>query len=983
MAATASFPSALRGAVAALQSVGPAPLYPLVSAILGRTTADSEFCQYIREAEPGEDILRQLGLLLAQWDADRQAIWSDPPRACRTSERRIQIYERLQLGIEARKLLDSVNPIIHERPTVISSSWEPWYSAERRSANNFYWNHYSTYLRTKKGWNNAALAALDEATTEIVTRISDPTRREAFQSKGLVVGYVQSGKTANFTGVITKAIDAGYRLIIVMTGTIELLRSQTQRRLDMELIGKENIKRGVSSVDDEIDYASDPDWERLFIEHGEEFWRHGHPAIERLTLHHDDYRRLRQGLSRFRLHPRDPNKPFHHPTNLFPHDAMVVVVKKNKTVLKKLDQDLQPLRQILGQIPALIIDDESDLASVNTRQPKSVPARTAINKAISDILGILPRGQYVGYTATPFANVFINPDDAQDLFPKNFLISLPKPPDYMGVSDFHDLAASPDEGDPRPYHGWNQWAHVRELTADPGDVPKRKIELQGAIDAFVLAGAIKVYRETQGRAVFKHHTMLIHESTKRGEHRDQSALVREVWNECKYEKATGVQRLRALWEKDFRSVCFARSEEKSAIPPSFEVLVPHITTAVRRICAAGAPLLIVNSDADIQKQQQHLDFDNTSVWRILIGGTKLSRGFTVEGLTVSFFRRTAKHADTLMQAGRWFGFRHGYRDLVRLYIMRSPVDLYQAFENLMLDEESFRAELRQYEGFDDDGRPLVEPWQIPPLVTQHLPWLKPTARNKMFNARLVVRGEGGKIRDFYNYPDAGRDVDKAKNFTNQLPLLQVTRTNEEFRYRSPIGIQSFSARIGLLGAPEFLCMLESMIWHESFQEKFAPDLKFFRDITNSGRVTEWAVIWPQVSRSLAEIALKGIPGRIQVIKRSRRESPRIGFVGSDAKHRPLAERIAGCAVDFDDPIASKYCGVRTRGAVLVYLASDPVVERAATESVSAAPEDLVILMSLAAPAQSTGSRPRLIQWVAHRSDLAGEAVVPRVASRRN
>ncbi len=227
MAAVASFPSALRGALSALQSVGPRPLYPLMGTLLGRATSDSEFCQYIRDTEPGEDTLRQFGLLLAQWDAERQPDWADPVRACRTTERRTQIYDFLDLDTETRKLLDSASPIIHERATVISGTWDPWYTGERRSAGNFYWNHYSSYLRTRKGWNNAALAALDEATTEIVTRISDPTRREAYQTKGLVVGYVQSGKTANFTGVIAKAIDAGYRLIIVMTGTIELLRSQT------------------------------------------------------------------------------------------------------------------------------------------------------------------------------------------------------------------------------------------------------------------------------------------------------------------------------------------------------------------------------------------------------------------------------------------------------------------------------------------------------------------------------------------------------------------------------------------------------------------------------------------------------------------------------------------------------------------------------------------------------------------------------------
>ena len=165
------------------------------------------------------------------------------------------------------------------------------------------------------------------------------------------------------------------------------------------------------------------------------------------------------------------------------------------------------------------------------------------------------------------------------------------------------------------------------------------------------------------------------------------------------------------------------------------------------------PVLIVNSDKDIQDQQEALDFDKGRVWRILVGGTKLSRGFTVEGLTVSYFRRKAGQADTLMQAGRWFGFREGYRDLVRLYIRRDhKVDLYEAFEALLLDEEAFRDELGKYAGLDEDGKPIVEPRQIPPLVSQHLPWLKPTARNKMFNAVVKARASVGTFHQLSSIP---------------------------------------------------------------------------------------------------------------------------------------------------------------------------------------------------------------------------------------
>ena len=200
-----------------------------------------------------------------------------------------------------------------------------------------------------------------------------------------------------------------------------------------------------------------------------------------------------------------------------------------------------------------------------------------------------------------------------------------------------------------------------------------------------------------------------------------------------------------------------RASRRRAGPSSFDELKPYIAEAIAEMTSGGAdPVLIVNSDKSVQAQQEALDFDKGRVWRILVGGAKLSRGFTVEGLTVSYFRRKAGQADTLMQAGRWFGFREGYRDLVRLYIRRDhKVDLYEAFEALLLDEEAFRDELGKYAGLDEDGKPLVEPRQIPPLVSQHLPWLKPTARNKMFNAVVKARASVGAFHQLSSIPPRG------------------------------------------------------------------------------------------------------------------------------------------------------------------------------------------------------------------------------------
>ena len=241
-------------------------------------------------------------------------------------------------------------------------------------------------------------------------RLADPSAEIGYQTKGLVVGHVQSGKTANFTGIVAKAIDAGYRLIIVLTGTIELLRAQTQRRLDMELVGEENILDGADRTDTDsirdIDYIGthDADW------YGGKFLKHGidiHsmpdvPAIKRLTTVGKDYRKLRLGkdVLDFRRtgELRNPAKPVFDAENIHSVDARIAVMKKNTTALKNLLHDLRNIRADGREIPVLIIDDEADQASVNTVNPRSKSAaaaeskkRSAINGLIAQMLEAMPR----------------------------------------------------------------------------------------------------------------------------------------------------------------------------------------------------------------------------------------------------------------------------------------------------------------------------------------------------------------------------------------------------------------------------------------------------------------------------------------------------------------------------------------------------------------------------------------------------------------
>ena len=422
-----------------------------------------------------------------------------------------------------------------------------------------------------------------------------------------------------------------------------------------------------------------------------------------------------------------------------------MIVKKNKAVLEKLVKDLKSIKTPRHEIPALIIDDEFDQASINTSNPETWaagrPIKTAINKCISELLGLIPRAQYVGYTATPFANVFIDPSDAKDIFPKDFLISLERPVGYMGVRDFHDLDSNL-EPDQRTVANSNEKAYVR-------DVRDNDTKMQESIDAFVLTGALKLYRTALNGIPSRHHTMLVHASVKQVEHAALATSIRDLWRNSGYSNPSGLARLRALYEADILPVCRARAST-FAVPKQFDDLLPHIAKTISKVTLSQDPVMIVNGDKEMASEE--VDFDKREVWRILVGGTKLSRGFTVEGLTISYYRRKTKQADTLMQMGRWFGFRPGYQDLVRLYIGReepdgsSTLDLYEAFEAIVRDEEAFRDQLRQYAELVN-GHPQITPKEIPPLVSQHLPWLKPAARNKMFNAELVVRRSPGTPGD--------------------------------------------------------------------------------------------------------------------------------------------------------------------------------------------------------------------------------------------
>jgi hypothetical protein len=968
----------LTDALKALESKGPKNLLSLIAVLADYPVSEVDVAAYLAVADENDGAFVKLRIVLAAWDAsDSLALLGadGTPTPPQTKERRLAIYGALGLGADTRALLDTRMPTVPRGPTVvISKTFEPWYRTARLARSCVYWEDYRTYLE-RKHWNAEAIGNLDVSTSQVVERLADPTRETAKRTKGLVVGYVQSGKTANFTGVSAKAIDAGYRLVIVLTGTIEILRAQTQRRLDMELVGKENLLKGQDPNDPEVakeqDYLQDPDWiAGKFVSHGTALGQPGVVNIERVTTRSKDYQRLPQGLTRLKFHKFDKSKPLNHPDNLFRTDAYVAVVKKEKNTLEKLIRDLKPIKGGLADLPVLIIDDEADVASPDTTNPKSLTVtsgdgkkRTTINRLITQIMDLCPRAQYVGYTATPFANVFINPDDDLDLFPSDFVLSLKRPPGYMGVQEFHDVGAD-FGGSTRTFGNSNELAHVRSLVGDPETDPlQREVELRQAVDAWVLSGAIKKYREaadSKGKLTFLHHTLLVHESTRKADHSEAANAVRAAWWQGKHASSAGRVRLRKLFYEDFLPVMLARAEGHP-IPATFEDVEPYIAAAVAAMTVDGDPVLVVNSDKELQAQQKKLDFDADPVWRILVGGTQLSRGFTVEGLTISYYRRKAGQADTLMQAGRWFGFRPGYRDLVRLYIRRDEkVDLYDAFEALLMDEEALREELERYQGMDESGRPLVEPRQIPPLVSQHLPWLKPTARNKMYNAVVESKGTAGGFQDRYGIPDVGSPANQRNLDHVGVPLLLATSdTVEKYDYDIDGNRGIVQARVGVVSAPEFRDLFAAYEWHPEYREIIQPLTNFLTTATDDGRIEDWAVFWPQpLNGQMVEVP--GL-GASPVVRRKKRSKARIDYSGSTREHREVAHAIVR-----SETLSGIGSGAK-RGAVLIYLV-DPRPQVAGTELPAPTAADIVPLLSIAIPSSATPRRRDLIQWTVRSSE---------------
>lgn len=829
---------------------------------------------------------------IRSWDAASEGSWTAGTTRL-TTERRSLMCSRLKFDAEAEaKILDQI-PIAKsfDSAILISTEHQDWYTELRKMrTGSFYWNHYKGYLQKQGGWDENATAALDESTDKVLKCLSDPERQDAFAVRGLVVGYVQSGKTANFTAVVAKSLDAGYRLIIVLAGVLDSLRFQTQRRLDKELVGREQILRDKEEGKSH-EYSGDQDWDK-FASYGALPSELGAFDLRRITTSTADYQKLGQGRDVLRFEKRYQDRSLNNPDNLHTATARIVVIKKHPAVIKKLIADLKGLKVSLDDIPALIIDDESDQASVNTINPnrkrkegKPDKERTSTNESIVDLLAMFPRSQYVGYTATPAANTLINPEDSQDLFPRDFIELLPRPANYMGVSDFHDFdedfnPVDKSEVEELGYRS-NRNAFVRQIKDSDDTVVFKK-----ALDAFFLSGAIKLFRaDKDPRTVStRHHTMLVHRATSQDAHEEDRDLVTTLLAQNAYRKKTSMERLWRLWEEDFSPVSMVQ-EPELARPASIEELAPFLEQSFEKFESSRKRVLVVNGRDDHRDDMP--DFDKENVWNILVGGAKLSRGYTVEGLTISYFLRRAAAADTLMQMGRWFGFRRGYRDLVRLFIgtqvsagKKGAADLYDMFESICMDEERFR---KRIEIYSKEG---IRPIHVPPLVPMGM--LIPTQKNKMYNAEIEMENFGEKVAESGRVPF--KPLERRANAESLRRLIE----DQPLKPADLVGQSEEGTRRLLTGhvldadPSRFLRFLQSYKWG-TLESQFSSVIGFLRGTgEESPAIDSWLIAIlgnPSATNQWSAGGVKfGVFARAVVNDRFK--------VFSESRHRDIAKHLS-------------------------------------------------------------------------------------------
>jgi hypothetical protein len=610
------------------------------------------------------------------------------------------ISKRLKLlePSEVDSLLDSVakeiksSVITVNKPgTLIRKNKKPsWITESRIHPDNWhYWERYKDYLE-KQGRPVDVIEELDKSTLTIAELLGDPQSDAGYFNKGVVVGNVQSGKTGNFNGVINRAIDLGYKLIIVFSGIMDDLRTQTQDRIEKDVIGWGTLtnrtpaglgNKGVGKISQ---FGGNT----------------GIFQVESITSYDSDFSR----------NLLDAGFTF--------ANTKILVCKKNHSVLANLIYWIYssiPQGHEFMDTPVLVLDDEADNASLNNLGYKGIEYAGKVNGHIRALLGLFSKKSYLGYTATPFANILQDQNDGIEdfweikykrkgeviihkhaltasLFPDDFIYKLNAPSNYVGPRLMFEHGKE-EEGERKlpmisiidDYQDHFP-TRARKGQDKPEGLPQ---SMYDALDCFILSVALRLSREkvlANTPGYNPHHTMLVHVSLFTDWQNSVADKIEIYLNKIKTEIAShqlgdsdGVYaRLEKQWNKFY---AYEVENIRLHLPEDYH---DHSLSA-KEYWKDIAPILPVSvKDIEVKavnsERKQKLEYKTDSNGRgkkyIAVGGNRLSRGFTLEGLTVNYFIRCTSYADTLLQMGRWFGYRPGYVDACKVFM---DLDSYDKF----------------------------------------------------------------------------------------------------------------------------------------------------------------------------------------------------------------------------------------------------------------------------------------------------------------
>lgn len=686
-------------------------------------------------------------------------------KAIKNSPIPIEMQERVTIALEKEELVIIRDPNMVEDQNRNHIKWLSFVDCD----DWYYWPRLRQYLIDVKGWPASTVRSIDNSTDIILDAMEDPTNKCEFDTRGLSVGYIQSGKTTHYTVLGAKAADAGYKLIIVLTGMFKSLRYQVQLSLDKELVGLVNgVSAGVGRPLPNYEWCT----------------------FTKSDLQYGDFNP--GNASTAALNGKNP---------------ILLVIKKNGDVLKKLIEWLTKTNENTRRnIPCLIIDDEADQASVNTGgnrcnrpidwDPGKVfieESPSIINGLIRQLLNLFSKKSYVAYTATPFANVLIDhtgkdADVGKDLYPRSFIIALPRPNGYYGAEEIFGTVDGTKKGlniiidVPE--------SEVRQL------VPAKRAEVESfqpiipntlrqAILDYVLVGAAMIYRLGDKEP----SSMLIHTSYRTTIQQRLAKLVEEQLLKIRYEwfHLRQSSSLRVLlqqrWDREFRT--FTRSWNIN-YDIGFEKLKESISIFLEEV-----KILQLHSNSSDEVEYEKV----SNLKAIIIGGNRLSRGLALQGVLISYFvRLSSKYSyDTLMQMGRWFGFRERYVDLTRIYT--TPF-LKKMFQELSIVEEELRREIARYE------KEKLTPLEVGVKIRQH-PAMLITSRLKMRNTNKI-------------------------NISLENKFLQTTTFKFENMLWIKKNLQATCCFLSTLGMPSEGIELGKPIWHDVNSNKIIEYLEHYR-----------------------------------------------------------------------------------------------------------------------------------------------------------